>query len=173
MGFQQMHLVLQAGVNATVMALYGVADQAPQVTAAQLAVGAIVTPAPDADLRVSARSTVEVCTCGSFPHHTGSRCPSAEMQSAMLHLQRRIAGPMQSSCTNLVQVSTPGGRKLPAAVDVQTALLLGLAEAAAKAKLATKMLAFNVTRWERPSSGYDGCVHMQDAALPLEARTSA
>ena len=52
--------MLQAGVNATVTALYGVADQAPQVTAAQLAVGAIVTPAPDADLRVSARSAVQV-----------------------------------------------------------------------------------------------------------------
>ena len=102
------------------------------------------------------------------PH---SRCPSAEMQSAMLHLQRRIAGPVQSFCTNLVQVSTPGGRKLPAAVDVQTALLLGLAEAAAKAKLATKMLAFNVSRWEQPSSGYACCVQdMQQAACPLEAQ---
>ena len=59
-GFSNLPFISQAGVSATVMALYGFADQAPQVTAAQLAVGAIVTPAPDADLRISARSTVQV-----------------------------------------------------------------------------------------------------------------
>ena len=47
-------------MNATVTALYGFPDQASQVTAAQLATGAIVLPDPAADLRVSTRSTLEV-----------------------------------------------------------------------------------------------------------------
>ena len=58
------------------------------------------------------------------------------------------------SCAPPLQVSGPGGQRLPAAVDVQTVLLLGLAEAAAEAELAADILAFNASRWERASSGY-------------------
>ena len=54
----------------------------------------------------------------------------------------------------MLQISGPDGLRLPAAVDVQTALLLGLAEAAADAELAARILAFNVSRWEQSSSGY-------------------
>jgi hypothetical protein len=60
-------------------------------------------------------------------------------------------------CIYLLQVSGLGGQRLPAAADVQTALLLGVAEAAAKAKLAAEILAFNVSRWEQSSSGCVCC----------------
>ena len=67
----------------------------------------------------------------------------------------------------LLQVSGPKMPQLPAAVDVQTVLLLGIAEAAANTNMS--ILAVNVSSWRQSAVRYAlrRCVvHEAMAALP-------
>lgn len=82
------------------------------------------------------------------------------------HMAGGVADTNLGPTTFFLQLNGLSGQRLPAAADIQTALLLGLADAAARAQLATQILAFNVSRWDAHQSDA-GCACLDTSLLRL------